>query len=67
MAALEIDLFTEGQDHGKPQLHEEFFCPFEICASAEVVLVSAIRGPLAHASIRNGPGWVLSFGEAGQL
>jgi len=28
MAALEIDLFTEGHDYGKPQLQEEFFCLF---------------------------------------
>jgi hypothetical protein len=32
MAALEIDMFTEGQDYGKRQVQEEFFCPFEICA-----------------------------------
>jgi hypothetical protein len=31
MTELEIDLFMEGQDYGKPRLQKEFFCPFEIC------------------------------------
>lgn len=53
MAALVIDLFTEGKDCGKPQLQEEFFCSFKFAPIAEGVLVCKKGDLFAHAAMRN--------------